>query len=73
VSCGAPSGQYRVPPVAGRRQCRLNSESIKAAAPATVQTMRVEDAREDDEVIDGWILTSRGIPITPHVTAVYED
>jgi ferredoxin len=35
--------------------------------------MRVDNALEDDEVTDGWILTCQGIPVTPHVTVVYED
>jgi hypothetical protein len=51
----------------------MNSESIKAAAPATVKTMRVENALQDDGATDGWIPTCRGIPITPHATVLYED
>jgi hypothetical protein len=35
--------------------------------------MRVGHALGDDEVTDGWIPTCRGIPISPHVTVVYED
>ena len=35
--------------------------------------MRVNNALEEDEVTDGWILTCQGIPVTPHVTVVYED
>jgi ferredoxin-NADP reductase len=35
--------------------------------------MRVNNALEDDEVADGWILTCQGVPVTPHVTVVYED
>ena len=35
--------------------------------------MRINNALEDDEVADGWILTCQGVPVTPHVTVVYED
>ena len=35
--------------------------------------MRVNNALEEDEVTDGWILTCQGVPVTPHVTVVYED
>jgi 3-ketosteroid 9alpha-monooxygenase subunit B len=35
--------------------------------------MRADNALEDDEVTDGWIPTCQGIPVTPHVTVVYED
>ena len=34
--------------------------------------MRVNNALEDDEIADGWILTCQGLPVTPHVTVVYE-
>jgi ferredoxin-NADP reductase len=34
--------------------------------------MRVNNALEDDEIADGWILTCQGVPVTPHVTVVYE-
>jgi ferredoxin-NADP reductase len=36
-------------------------------------TMRVNNALDDDEVADGWILTCQGEPVTPNVTVVYED
>ena len=36
-------------------------------------TMRVNNALEEDEIADGWILTCQGEPVTPHVTVVYED
>ncbi|MDL4816362.1 ferredoxin--NADP reductase [Actinomadura opuntiae] len=35
--------------------------------------MRVNNALEDDEVAEGWVLTCQGEPMTEHVTVVYED
>ena len=35
--------------------------------------MRANNALDDDEIADGWILTCQGEPSTPHVTVVYED
>jgi ferredoxin-NADP reductase len=35
--------------------------------------MRVNNALEDDEVAEGWVLTCQGEPITPRITVVYED
>ena len=35
-------------------------------------TMRVNDALEDDEIADGYILTCQGIPDTASVTVRYE-
>ncbi len=35
-------------------------------------TMRVNDALEDDEVAEGYILTCQGVPDTDSVTVVYE-
>lgn len=35
--------------------------------------MRANNALEDDEVADGWILTCQGVPVTPRLTVVYED
>jgi len=35
--------------------------------------MRVNNALDDDEVLDGWVLTCQGEPVTPQVTVVYED
>jgi ferredoxin-NADP reductase len=35
--------------------------------------MRVNNALDEDEVADGWVLTCQGEPVTPHVTVVYED
>jgi ferredoxin-NADP reductase len=35
--------------------------------------MRVNNALDDDEVAEGWILTCQGEPVTPQVTVVYED
>lgn len=35
-------------------------------------TMRVNDALEDDEVAEGYILTCQGVPDTPAVTVHYE-
>jgi ferredoxin-NADP reductase len=36
-------------------------------------TMRVNNALDEDEVADGWVLTCQGEPVTPHVTVVYEE
>jgi ferredoxin len=36
-------------------------------------TMRVNDALDDDEVADGYILTCQGVPDTESVTVVYDD
>ena len=35
-------------------------------------TMHVNDALDDDEVADGWILTCQSVPTTPSVHVVYE-
>jgi ferredoxin-NADP reductase len=35
--------------------------------------MRVNNALDEDEVADGWVLTCQGEPVTSHVTVVYED
>ena len=35
--------------------------------------MRANNALEDDEVADGWVLTCQGVPVTAHVTVVYGD
>jgi ferredoxin-NADP reductase len=35
--------------------------------------MRVNNALDEDEVAEGWVLTCQGEPTTPHVTVVYED
>lgn len=35
--------------------------------------MRANNALDDDEVADGWVLTCQSEPVTPHVTVVYED
>jgi len=34
--------------------------------------MRTNNALDDDEIADGWVLTCQGEPVTPHVTVVYE-
>jgi ferredoxin len=36
-------------------------------------TMRVNDALDDDEVAEGYILTCQAVPDTPSVTVHYED
>jgi ferredoxin-NADP reductase len=36
-------------------------------------TMRVNDALDDDEVADGWVLTCQGEPVSQHLTVVFED
>jgi ferredoxin-NADP reductase len=35
--------------------------------------MRVNDALDDDEVADGWVLTCQGEPVSQHLTVVFED
>ncbi|CAM4174247.1 3-ketosteroid-9-alpha-hydroxylase reductase subunit [Mycobacterium basiliense] len=35
-------------------------------------TMRINDALDDSEVADGYILTCQGIPDTPSITVRYE-
>ncbi|MBA9005398.1 ferredoxin--NADP reductase [Thermomonospora cellulosilytica] len=35
--------------------------------------MRVNNALDEDEVADGWVLTCQGEPVTPHLTVVYDD
>jgi 3-ketosteroid 9alpha-monooxygenase subunit B len=35
--------------------------------------MRANDALDDDEVAEGWVLTCQGEPVTPQITVVYED
>ncbi|MDV9170336.1 ferredoxin--NADP reductase [Streptomyces sp. W16] len=35
--------------------------------------MRVNNALDEDEIAEGWVLTCQGEPTTPHVTVVYED
>jgi ferredoxin-NADP reductase len=35
--------------------------------------MRVNNALDDDEIAEGWVLTCQGEPTTPHVTVEYED
>ncbi|QIY93637.1 2Fe-2S iron-sulfur cluster-binding protein [Streptomyces sp. S1D4-11] len=35
--------------------------------------MRVNNALDDDEVTEGWVLTCQGEPVTPDITVIYED
>jgi ferredoxin-NADP reductase len=35
--------------------------------------MRVNNALDEDEISEGWVLTCQGEPTTPHVTVEYED
>ncbi len=35
--------------------------------------MRVNNALDDDEIAEGWVLTCQGEPVTPHVTVEYES
>jgi ferredoxin-NADP reductase len=35
--------------------------------------MRVNNALDDDEIADGWVLTCQSDPVTPDVTVTYED
>jgi ferredoxin len=36
-------------------------------------TMRVNDALDDDEVADGYVLTCQAVPDTPNTTVDYDD
>jgi ferredoxin-NADP reductase len=35
--------------------------------------MRTNNALDDDEVAEGWVLTCQSEPVTPNVTVIYED
>jgi ferredoxin len=35
--------------------------------------MRANNALDEDEVADGWVLTCQAEPVTPQVTVVFED
>ncbi|MEU9288603.1 ferredoxin--NADP reductase [Streptomyces sp. NPDC048275] len=35
--------------------------------------MRVNNALDDDEVTEGWVLTCQGEPVSAHITVVYEN
>ncbi len=35
--------------------------------------MQINNALDDDEIADGWVLTCQGEPVSPHITVVYED
>jgi ferredoxin len=35
-------------------------------------TMRVNNALDDDEVADGYVLTCQSVPVTPDVAVIYE-
>lgn len=35
--------------------------------------MRVNNALDDDEIAEGWVLTCQGEPVTPQITVLYEE
>jgi ferredoxin-NADP reductase len=50
-----------------------NCATCMARVTEGAAKMRANNALDDDEVADGWVLTCQGEPVTPHVTVVYED
>jgi ferredoxin-NADP reductase len=50
-----------------------NCATCMAHVTEGVAKMRVNNALDEDEVAEGWVLTCQGEPATPHVTVVYED
>ncbi|MFJ3415686.1 2Fe-2S iron-sulfur cluster-binding protein [Streptomyces sp. NPDC086082] len=50
-----------------------NCATCIAQVTAGEAKMRVNNALDEDEVAEGWVLTCQGEPTTPHVTVVYED
>ena len=50
-----------------------NCGTCMARLTAGSATMRVNDALEEDEVAEGYVLTCQVIPDTPSVTVCYDD
>ena len=50
----------------------VNCGTCMARLTEGTATMRVNDALDDDEVADGYILTCQGIPDTTPITVHYE-
>ncbi|MFE2884939.1 2Fe-2S iron-sulfur cluster-binding protein [Streptomyces sp. NPDC059272] len=50
-----------------------NCATCIAQVTAGEAKMRVNNALDEDEVAEGWVLTCQSEPSTPHVTVVYED
>jgi 3-ketosteroid 9alpha-monooxygenase subunit B len=49
-----------------------NCATCMARLTEGTATMRVNDALDDDEVADGYVLTCQAVPDTPSVTVIYE-
>jgi hypothetical protein len=67
---------WRAPPVwGGKYPCSFGHNVFACMAQVTEgeAKMRVNNALDDDEIADGWVLTCQGEPVTPHVTVAYED
>ena len=53
--------------------CQMgNCATCMAHLDAGEVTMRVNDALDDDEVAEGWILTCQAVPISPEVVVDYD-
>ncbi len=50
-----------------------NCATCMAQVTEGAAKMRANNALDDDEIADGWVLTCQGEPVTPHITVVYED
>lgn len=50
-----------------------NCATCMAQVTEGAAKMRANNALDDDEIADGRVLTCQGEPVTPHITAVYED
>lgn len=50
-----------------------NCGTCMAKLTAGSATMRVNDALEEDEVDEGYVLTCQAVPDTPSVTVCYDD
>lgn len=49
-----------------------NCGTCMAKLTEGIATMRINDALDDDEVADGYILTCQGVPTTTSITVEYE-